>query len=83
MAAGQMARKHSNIGYGTASDLAVQAVYKETGAKGGWSGGKGPSWGVPKNESCWNSGQVVRRILLGRDSGPRPEARLARERWQM
>ena len=28
---------------GKISDLAVQAVYKGAGAKGGWSGGKGPS----------------------------------------
>ena len=28
---------------GKTSEIAVQAVYKGTGAKGGWSGGKGPS----------------------------------------
>ena len=27
--------------YGKTSELAVQAVYKRTGAKGGWNGGTG------------------------------------------
>ena len=41
-------------GYGKTSELAVQAVYKGTGAKVGWNGGKGPSWSVQK---YFNSGK--------------------------
>ena len=39
---------------GRASELAVQAVCKGTGANGGWSGGKGPSWSV---QQYFNSGK--------------------------
>ena len=41
-------------GYGKTSEFSVQAVYKGTGAKGGWNGGKGPSWSVQK---YFNSGK--------------------------
>ena len=60
--------------YGQASELAVQAVYKGTGAKGGWNGGKGPCWSVQK---YFNSGkdEKKKRIALKRGSGPEPEAR--------
>ena len=55
-------------------ELAVQAVYKGTGAKGGWNGGKDPSWSVQK---YFNSGKDEKkeRNVLKRDSGPGPEAR--------
>ena len=41
-------------GCGETSELAVQAVCKGTGGKGGWNGGKGPSWSVQK---YFNSGK--------------------------
>ena len=44
-----MGRKRSKKGTGKTSELAVQAVYKGTGAKGVSGGGKGPSWSVQKN----------------------------------
>ena len=36
------------------SELAVQTVHKGTGAKGGWSAGKGPRWSVHKLLQQWN-----------------------------
>ena len=41
-------------GYGKTFELAVQAVYQGTGGKGGWNGGKGPSWSV---QIYFNSGK--------------------------
>ena len=68
MAAGADGEEAFEEGYGKTSGLAVQAVYKGTGGKGGWNGGKGPSWSVQKyfnsgkgekrSESCWK-GTVV------------------------
>ena len=54
MAAGTDGEETFEEGYGKTSELAVQAVYKGTGAKGGWNGGKGPSWSVQKH---FNSGK--------------------------
>ena len=48
MAAGTDGEATFEEGYGKASELAVQAMYNGTGAKGGWNGGKGPSWSVQK-----------------------------------
>ena len=42
MAAGADGEEAFEEGYGRTSELAVQAVYKGTGAKGGWNGGQGP-----------------------------------------
>ena len=55
MAAGTDGEETLEEVYGKTSELAVQAVYKGTGAKGGWSGGKGPSWSMQK---YFNSGMV-------------------------
>ena len=48
MAAGTDGEETFEEGCGKTSELAVQAVYKGTGAKGGWNGGEGPSWNVQK-----------------------------------
>ena len=52
-AAGTHGESAFEEGFGKASELAVQAVYKGTGGKGAWNGGKGPSWSVQKH---FNSG---------------------------
>ena len=54
MAAGTDSEETFEDGHGTASELAVQAVYKGTGGRGGWSGGKGPSWSA---QTYFNSGK--------------------------
>ena len=54
MAAGTDGEEVFEERYGKTSELAVQAVYKGTGAKGGWNGGKGPSSTVQK---YFNSGK--------------------------
>ena len=54
MAAGTDGEEAFEERYGKASELAVQAVYKGTGAKGGWNGGTGRAWSVQK---CFNSGK--------------------------
>ena len=54
IAAGTDGEETFEEGYGKASELAAQAVYMGTGAKGGWNGGKGPSWSVLK---FFNSGK--------------------------
>ena len=54
MAAGTDGEEAFEEGYGKASELAVQAAHKGTGAKGGWSGGEAPSWSVQKH---FNSGK--------------------------
>ena len=62
------------IGMAAGTDgLASQPVYKGTGAKGGWSGGKVPL-GACRSTS---TAEMVKklRILLEMDSGPRAEAR--------
>ena len=59
--------------YGKTSEFAVQAVYKGTGAKGGWNGGKGPSWSVQK---YFNSGKGEKGAhRAGKNIGPRPKAK--------
>ena len=55
MPAGTGGEETVEEGYGKTSELAVQAVYMGTGGKGGWNGGKGPSWSVQK---YFNSGKV-------------------------
>ena len=52
-------------GYGTASELAVQAVYKGTGAKCGWSGSKDPSWSVQKYFNSGNGEKEANRAGKG------------------
>ena len=54
MAAGTDGEEASEERYGKASEFAVQAVYKGTGAKGGRSGGQGRS---PSVQKCFNSGK--------------------------
>ena len=54
MAAGTDGEETFEEGHGKASEIAVQAMYKGTGAKGGWSGGNGTSWSVQKH---FNSGK--------------------------
>ena len=54
MAAGADGEETFEDGNGKTSELAVQAVYKGTGAKDGWNGGEGPSWSVQK---YFNSGK--------------------------
>ena len=46
-------------GYGKPSEFTVQAVYKGTGAKGGWNGGKGP------NLECTEKLQQLARVNKG------------------
>ena len=48
VAAGTDGEEAFEEGCGKTFELAVQAVYKGTGAKGGRNGGKGPSWSVQK-----------------------------------
>ena len=73
MAAGTDGEETLEEGYGKVSELAAQEVYKGTRPKGGWSGG------VPVLErtEVLQQRQRVRkeRIVVERDSGPRPEAR--------
>ena len=54
MAAGTDGEEAYEEGNGNASELAVHAVCKGKGVKGGWSGGKGSSWSVQK---YFNSGK--------------------------
>ena len=54
MAAGADGEEAFEERHGKASELAVQAVHKGTGAAGGWSGGAGPNWSVQK---YFNSGK--------------------------
>ena len=75
MAAGADGEETFEEGYGKTSELAVQAVYKGTGGKGGWNGGKGPSWSVQKYFTSPAAKAKKARIVLERDSGPRREAR--------
>ena len=72
-------------GCGKASELAVQAVYKETGAKCGWSGGKGPSWSVQK---YFISGERVKKGAnrggkgQWSKTGGKKRRKRTRERWE-
>ena len=73
MEIGMPARTDGEEGYGKASELAMQAVYKGTGANGGGTGGKDPSWSVQK---YFNSGKGEKGAdRAGTDSGTRQEAR--------
>ena len=54
MAAGTDGEEAFEEGHGKAPELAVQAVYKGTGGRGGWNGGKDPNWSVQK---YFNSGK--------------------------
>ena len=54
--------------YGKASELAEQAVYKGTGGKGGWNGGKGPSWSVQKYFNSGKGEKGANRAGKGRRS---------------
>ena len=62
MAAGTDGEEAFEEGYGKSSELAVQTVYKGIEFKGGWNGGKGPSWRVQKD---FNSGRQERRKRAG------------------
>ena len=74
-----MARKHSKKGTETRLKLAVKAVFKGTGANGGWSGGMGPSWSV---EKFFNSGKLEKRAnRAGRGQWSKTRGK-ARKRWQ-
>ena len=46
MAAGTNGEEAFEEGHGEAPELAVQAVYKGRGGRGGWNGGKDPNWSV-------------------------------------
>ena len=60
--------------YRKASQLAVQAAYRGTGAKGGWNGGKGPSWSEQKYSNSGKGEKGANRA--GKVTVvPRPEAR--------
>ena len=43
----------------------MQAVYKETGAEGGWNGGKGPDWSVQKHFNSGKGDKGVNRAGKG------------------
>ena len=57
MAAGTDAEEAFEEGYGKASELAVQAACKGTGAKGGWNRRRGSSWSVQKYFNSGKSGK--------------------------
>ena len=59
-------------GYGKAFELAVQAVYRRTGAKGGWNGER-VATGAHRHTST-TARVKGERIVLELYSGPRPDA---------
>ena len=61
MAGGTDGEEAFEEGSGKTSEPAVQAVYKGTGAKGGWNGGKGPSWSV---QTYFNSARVKKERIV-------------------
>ena len=66
MAAGTDGEETFEEGYGKASELAVQAVSEGTGGKGGWNGGKSPSWSVQKYFSSGKVEKGANRAKKGR-----------------
>ena len=73
MAAGTDGEETFEEGCGRTSELALQAVYKGTGGKGGRNGEKGPSWSVQKHFHSGKGEKGANRA--GQGHGPRPEAR--------
>ena len=70
-----MGRKRSKKGTEKHLNSPVQAVCKGTGAKGGWSGGKGPSLSLQKNFNSRKGDKRANRAGQG-------TVVQARERWQ-
>ena len=74
MAPGTDGEEAFDEGYGKTSELAVQAVDKGTGGKGWMERRKGSQLECTEILQQWQKGKEE-RIVLERDSGPRPEVR--------
>ena len=85
MAAGTDSEEAFEEEYGKTSGLALQAVYKGTGARGGWNGGHCPSWSVQKyfnsgkGEKGANRAGKGKRSKTGGKKGKREVAKVTSE----